>query len=213
MPILCLEGASAVGKTTIGKELEKRYGAYIVPEVNLLFKRPADEQKNWYLDRQVERWKIALEQSRNNELVVLDGDIYQPFSYNWCFHFQVFGQTLSSLETFYCEKMFHKEIGLPDCYFYLYINNDTLRQRKEHDVTRRRGNFEKHIHITEPHKKYYTALNKIKANYCTMIEANLVQETVEEIMDTVFSANFNLYDRYNVKLLNEMIYWLQENKA
>lgn len=76
MPILCLEGASAVGRTTICRELEKRYGAYIVPEVNLLFERPAEEQKNWYLDRQVERWKMALEQSRNNELVVLDGYIY-----------------------------------------------------------------------------------------------------------------------------------------
>ncbi|PGZ97357.1 chloramphenicol acetyltransferase [Bacillus pseudomycoides] len=213
MPILCLEGASAVGKTTICKELEKQYGAYIVPEVNLLFERPVDEQKNWYLNRQVERWKIAIEQSRNNEFVVLDGDIYQPFSYNWCFHFQVFGQTLSLLEAFYCEKLFYKEIGLPDCYLYLYTSNDTLRQRKEYDVTRRRGNFEKHIHITEPHKKYYAALNNVKVSYCTMIEANFVQETVEEIMDKVFSTNFNLHNRYDVKFLNEMIYWLKKNKA
>ncbi|MGG0277158.1 hypothetical protein [Bacillus rhizoplanae] len=80
-------------------------------------------------------------------------------------------------------------------------------------MTRRRGNFEKHIHITEPHKQYYAALNKIKVNYCKMIEANFVQETVEEIIDTVFSANFNLYDRYDVKLLDKMIHWLQINKA
>lgn len=69
VPILCLEGASAVGKTTICKELEKQYSAYIVPEVNLLFERPVDEQKNWYLNRQVERWKRRKVFKRNDILV------------------------------------------------------------------------------------------------------------------------------------------------
>lgn len=34
MPLLCLEGASAVGKTTTCKKLAEQYNAFIVPEVN-----------------------------------------------------------------------------------------------------------------------------------------------------------------------------------
>lgn len=37
MGIIAFEGASAVGKSTTCRELEKNYGAYIIPEVNSLF--------------------------------------------------------------------------------------------------------------------------------------------------------------------------------
>ena len=40
MGIIAFEGASAVGKSTTRRELEKNYGAYIIPEVNSLFERP-----------------------------------------------------------------------------------------------------------------------------------------------------------------------------
>lgn len=40
MGIIVFEGASAVGKSSTCRELEKNYGAYIIPEVNFLFERP-----------------------------------------------------------------------------------------------------------------------------------------------------------------------------
>lgn len=39
MGIIAFEGASAVGKSTTCRELEKNYDAYIIPEVNFLFER------------------------------------------------------------------------------------------------------------------------------------------------------------------------------
>lgn len=60
MSLICLEGASAVGKTTTSNEIAKRTNTYIIPEVNLLFERPNEESKTWYLERQVERWMIAI---------------------------------------------------------------------------------------------------------------------------------------------------------
>ncbi|MEC2554936.1 chloramphenicol acetyltransferase, partial [Bacillus tropicus] len=45
MGIIAFEGASAVGKSTTCRELEKNYGAYIIPEVNLLFERPKNEHR------------------------------------------------------------------------------------------------------------------------------------------------------------------------
>lgn len=80
MGIIAFEGASAVGKSTTCCELEKNYGAYIIPEVNSLFERPKNEHRTWYFEKQVERWNIAVQKSEQYELVILDGDIYQPLS-------------------------------------------------------------------------------------------------------------------------------------
>lgn len=153
MAIVCLEGPSAVGKTTTCQQLEEDYGAYIIPEVNLLFERPKNEHKTWYLERQVERWNMAVRQSKNYEIVILDGDVFQPLSYNWCFHFGIFDQPLSFLEEFYKKSMMKREIGFPDQYFYLYTTDSELRKRKDFDYTRKRRNFEKHIHIVKAHKE------------------------------------------------------------
>ncbi|MGQ7056429.1 chloramphenicol acetyltransferase, partial [Bacillus cereus group sp. BceL245] len=108
MGIIAFEGASAVGKSTTCRELEKNYGAYIIPEVNSLFERPKNEHRTWYFEKQVERWNIAVQKSEQYELVILDGDIYQPLSYNWCFHFGIFNQPLSLIENFYKEKMINR---------------------------------------------------------------------------------------------------------
>ena len=42
-----------------------------------------------------------MQKSEQYKLVILDGDIYQPLSYNWCFHFEIFDQPLSLIENFY----------------------------------------------------------------------------------------------------------------
>jgi deoxyadenosine/deoxycytidine kinase len=36
--LVCLEGASAVGKSTTSQYMHKQYNAYVVEEVNKLFK-------------------------------------------------------------------------------------------------------------------------------------------------------------------------------
>lgn len=53
MGIIAFEGASAVGKSTTCRELEKNYGAYIIPEVNSLFERPKNEHRTWYFENKL----------------------------------------------------------------------------------------------------------------------------------------------------------------
>jgi hypothetical protein len=43
MPLICLEGASAVGKMTTAKEIAKAPGVYVIPGAILLFERPKVE--------------------------------------------------------------------------------------------------------------------------------------------------------------------------
>ena len=87
MPIVCFEGPSAVGKTTMAQQLAHTLGAIVIPEVNMLFSRPADPPPTWYFERQVERWQQAMTAVRSTDLVILDGDPFQPFWYNWAYHY------------------------------------------------------------------------------------------------------------------------------
>ncbi|KFN03805.1 chloramphenicol acetyltransferase [Bacillus clarus] len=213
MGIRSLEGASAVGKTSTCRELEKNHGAFVISEVNFLFERPKNEHKTWYFEKQVERWNMAVQQSEKYDIVILDGDIFQPLSYNWCFHFEIFNQPLSFIEEFYKESMLKREIGFPDQYFYLYTTDEELRKRKDFDHTRKRRNFEKHIHIARPFQQYYQNLNNLAEGYCKLIEAKNVRTNEMEIMDSLQERKTGMAQRYNIVKLEAITNWLKENQA
>lgn len=75
--ILCLEGASAVGKTTCCRALQDGLGAAVIPEVNALFERPSIAPEDWYLGRQEERYALAGAATKTHPLAVLDGDLWR----------------------------------------------------------------------------------------------------------------------------------------
>ncbi len=210
MSLICLEGASAVGKTSTGNEFAKRTNTYIIPEVNILFERPKEESKTWYLERQVERWMIAQEKLQKYDTVILDGDIFQPISYNWCFDFKIFNQSLDFIYQFYFEEIKEGRIGFPNKYFYLYTNEENIRYRKENDSTRKRGNFENHIKIIEPHKRYYKALNELAPNYVQLIDAKSIKGNINTIAGNLPTSSLI---KDSEKLLDKVNNWLSNNKA
>ncbi|HEX3522603.1 MAG TPA: hypothetical protein VHT52_11020, partial [Stellaceae bacterium] len=83
--IICLEGASAAGKTTLSRAIAARMGAAVIAEVWALFERPSPEPPLWYLERQVERWRFAVESAGKHGLSILDGDPFQPLWYGWAY--------------------------------------------------------------------------------------------------------------------------------
>jgi hypothetical protein len=116
MSIICFEGASAVGKTTIANCFKTICGAFVVPEVNLLFEKPENPLPEWYFECQIKRWQIAQEQSNSYRLVILDGDPFQPFWYSWAYSF-VGWQSLNFIKRFYQPKIQNETLGFPDKYF------------------------------------------------------------------------------------------------
>lgn len=181
--------------------------------MNLLFERPKNEHRTWYFEKQVERWKIAVQKSEQYKLIILDGDIYQPLSYNWCFHFEIFDQPLSLIENFYKDKLVNREIGFPDQYFYLYTNDEELRKRKESDETKRRRNFEKHLYISKSFQRYYENLNNVTDGYCKIIEAKSVKTNELEIVNNLNSLHVCEESRFDVSRLDAITKWLKENRA
>ena len=211
MSIICLEGASAVGKTTTAENLKAKYNAFVVPEVNLLFERPEGESAEWYFERQIERFEIARKQSETHRLVILDGDPFQPLWYNWTYNFDG-RQKLDFIERFYQSKIQNEMIDFPDLYFIFSANEKELRWRKDNDPSRRRSGFERHLKIIEPQRRYFRAMQNFSPNRVCFAEAEAVETNVNLVIDRVSALPKPDESKPRV-LFEKMIQWLRENEA
>ena len=176
MPVLCLEGPSAVGKTTIAAALASQRSARVVPEVNVLFERPQDAPPAWYLDRQAERWTLATDAARDHRLVLLDGDPFQPLWYNWAYGFAGW-QSLDALGAFYRPRIVRGEMRFPDRYVVFGASEDALRERKTSDRARRRGGFEAHLRFIGPQRRYFEAMETLSPGQVRFLDARTVEES------------------------------------
>jgi hypothetical protein len=114
--IICLGGASAVGKATTCKAVADREAVFCVGEVNALFRRPEKEAPEWYLESQIERVAIARELLASHSFGMLDGDPFQPLWYNWTFPEY---QTLSDVSDFFLPQLAAGHMRFPDRYLVL----------------------------------------------------------------------------------------------
>ncbi|WP_100657013.1 chloramphenicol acetyltransferase [Alteromonas flava] len=157
MAIICLEGASGIGKSTAADFMEKEYGYVRVPEVNELFERSSNESVDWYFEMQIKRWELAKNESQSGKVAILDGDHLQPIWYNWIFDDLNF-QPVNEVLDFYSKAFLQGQLDFPDAYVLLHIGLDELRARKENDKRRKRSNFEMHLRLIEPQREYFESL-------------------------------------------------------
>jgi thymidylate kinase len=212
MPIICFEGASAVGKTALSKYLQDNLNAYVIPEVNLLFQRKPNEPKFWYFEKQVERWQLAAGASKNYEIVILDGDPFQPLWYNWAYNFDVL-EPLESITDFYRGKLAAGRIAFPDKYFILSVKTDELKKRKINDTSRTRKNFVRHLRFIEPQRAFFSFIKSINNNLVEFIENEEIEKTVEKIISSIgdnFTCPNNLL---SLELFDSIKNWLNKTEA
>jgi hypothetical protein len=207
--ILCLEGASAVGKTTTCRALEARLKAAVVPEVNALFERPHSAPDDWYLERQVDRYTRACQALETHPLAVLDGDPFQPLWYNWSFGFKDC-QSLDHLRGFFRPLVASGTLSLPARYFLLVTDEGELRRRREADQTRSRRNFERHLCLVETQRRYFSAMATLAPHLVEVIAADSVQGNLAYIQEGINSAPATVDA---LKLFDALVGWLKDNEA
>lgn len=179
MPLLCLEGPSAVGKSSTASYLAENHGAIHIREVNLLFQRPQNTSPYWYYERQVERFQIARSYPGEN-LVILDGDPFQPIWYDPLFP-SVTSLSYQSVLDFYRSRLERDELAWPDHYVVLNASAAELRKRKEADLRFKRRNFDAHLALVDFLPEYFGRFGKGFVSF-------QAAETVEGNAKTVLNA-------------------------
>lgn len=203
MPVICLEGPSAVGKSTTASALAAA-GGVAVAEAAVLFARPADEAPEWYLERQVERWAMA---ASAPGLAILDGDPFQPLWYNWAYGFAG-RQSLDELAAFYRPRLARGDIGYPHLYFVLGAGTDALRERKRGDSTRSRRGFEAHLRFIQPQRRYFQAMRRFSPGRVRFVQAGGVDATVKIVSAALSGATA---EARPVELFDRLAGWLRGN--
>lgn len=209
--ILCLEGASAVGKTTCCRVLQNSVGAAIIPEVNALFERPASASEDWYLERQAERSALARVASETHPLVVLDGDPFQPLWYNWSFGFEDC-QSLDHLRGFFRPLIASGAMSFSGRYCLLVADEATLRGRRDADRTRSRRNFERHLRLTGTLPRYFGAVAALAAHLVEVIGADGVQSSVARVQQSMPLAQ-QTTTAESLGIFDTLMTWLRDNNA
>ncbi|MDY8137482.1 hypothetical protein [Aquimarina sp. 2201CG5-10] len=179
-PIICFEGPSGIGKTTMCELLSSKYNT--VPEVNSLFKRTDKEPRLWYYERQLDRYRLC---EKSNKKSILDGDIFQPIWYNWVCNYPSNFASKKETHKFYKTKLSEGEIAFPDLYIIFYCDEKQLHIRKEKDKTRKRRNFEKHLKIIEPLKEYYRFLQKETDLEMEFVEYDNIEMVEKKILSYI----------------------------
>lgn len=202
--LISFGGASAIGKTTLCQSFSNTH--LIIPEANILFKNEKREREFWYYQKQVERFQLA---NLSEKDAIFDGDIFQPIWYNWIYGYPSQFSSKEATHQFYLEKIMENEISFPDLYIIFFTNLENLKFRKENDLTRQRRNFEKHLRLINPHKKYFNFLKNE-----TDIPVELVEfehlETTQEKVHTLMNQ-YSSIDLDSVANFKKIVNWLENS--
>ena len=200
--IVCFEGPSAIGKTTLCNTMGN--GFHTIPEVNLLFKRSGKESSNWYFEKQVERYQMCLEKT---ETAILDGDTFQPFWYNWTYNFPANFQSLSETYQFYLKAINTNQLRFPDIYFVFQADIECLKERKEKDKYRQRRNFEKHLKLIDSQVRYFNFLKTETDIPVEFVVFENLQATKETVLKKLADASprSSQKDADNLQLIHQFL--------
>ena len=157
--MVCLEGPSAVGKTSLAETLARIAGAAVVTE--LAGGPPAGaEPASWFVAEHAAAWGRAQALAASAPLVVLDGDPFKGLWYDWVYASDG-APALTATIAAYADAVARGALDFPDMYVVLKADEAQLRMRRAGDPTRTRRNFERHLQLVGPQQRYFAALAEV----------------------------------------------------
>jgi len=205
-PIICLEGVSAVGKTTLARALAAERGAAVVPELDGSNAPPITSAEPWFTERHVERWRQACALRAGAALVVMDCDPLKGLWYNWM-HAEQGWPGVDVVGPLYRDRVRRGALAFPDLYLFLEADEARLWARRDGDPTRTRAGFESHLRKLEPHRRYFTALQAAAPERVAFVDTRDRASLADRVASLVAALPSGPPDSHN--LLERMIEWVR----
>ena len=178
--IICVEGPSAVGKTTLAKALARECGAAVVPELDSSDAPPPGRSAAWFVERHAAQWRLARKLAAGAPFAVLDGDPFKGLWYNRVYADEGW-EGVETVAPLYRAQIEAGALAFPDLYVALTASEDELRRRRDGDPTRSRRNFERHLRLTGPLLDYFGALHDAAPERVAIVETGRREELVGRV--------------------------------
>lgn len=207
-PIICLEGASAIGKTTLAAALARECGAALVPELDASDAPPVGQSACWFVERHAAQWRLARASATGVPFAMLDGDPFKGLWYNWTYAGEGW-EGVDVVAPLYRAQLKSGALDFPDLYVILTATQEQLRQRRDSDPTRRRRNFEKHLRIVEPQRRYFAALREAAPSRVVFMDSSRQSALVSRTLEALRRLPSTPPD--SERLLDHITDWLREH--
>jgi hypothetical protein len=183
-PVVCLEGPSAVGKTTLLAALARECGAMVVPELSAGPPPPVGASAAWFAERSAERWRRARDGAAGAPFAVLDGDPFKGLWYNWIYADDGW-ERVDAVAPLYRALIEAGALAFPDLYVILTATEAQLRERRAGDATRGRRAFEKHLRMLGPQRAYFAALQSAAPLRVAILDTSDQCGLVDSVLDAI----------------------------
>lgn len=206
--VVCLEGPSAVGKTTLASELARECGAAVVPELDASAAPPIGYSASWFVGRHAEQWRLAREMAACAPFAVLDGDPFKGLWYNWVYAGEGW-EGVDVVAPLYRAHVKRGALAFPDLYVVLTATGEELRRRRAGDTSRSRRNFEKHLLLAGPLRCYFEELREADPARVTVVETSRRGDLVGRVTEAL--ERLPLAPADSLSLLDHMADWLRSH--
>lgn len=182
---IILEGLPGTGKTTLSRNLAKKFKGVLIPQIILRFPKnyknlSLHEKEKFFMKNDLEKYKKALKTLKNKKWVIMDRGVFSTFAYNYALTRLKQGNTYKMTVNWY--KKNKKTFNLPQIiiFFKTSLNNSLKRKRRLIPKTSKKNSPWRNRHFLKEMEIFYqNFLPKFQSKDIQVIKVNSNQPLKE----------------------------------